>query len=160
MLGINRKAQPLKRLQQAYQAFLARPPVIPSTSSSTLVNPSNSSATGGPGGRRVLTSRTPSGSSASTTTHHQQQSHTSYSSTRPPNASRIDVFSDASADAASAQQSLPWEDIGTRDGVRKENEREATGWKGEMLKQDKRAMARVAPRTPKLEVFNDVSVRI
>ena len=42
-------------------------------------------------------------------------------------------------------------DLQTREAARKENEREAVGWRGETLPQGRG----LAPRTPKLEVFRD-----
>lgn len=74
---------------------------------------------------------------------------------RGTNGSKLEIFSDASGAAADPEASQ-WEDFGTRDGRRKENHLDATPWKGETLPQSA-ARHRVAPRTPKLEVFKDTS---
>lgn len=71
------------------------------------------------------------------------------SSSRAPNAAKMEIFSDADGkteDVAAAE----WADFGTREGRRKENVVEATPWKGETLPQK-----RIAPRTPKMEIFKD-----
>lgn len=80
---------------------------------------------------------------------------TSQRISRGTNGSKLEIFSDASG-AAADPEATAWEDFGTRDGRRKENTIDATPWKGETLPQSA-ARHRVAPRTPKLEVFKDTS---
>jgi checkpoint serine/threonine-protein kinase len=62
------------------------------------------------------------------------------------------VFADGDEPAEAAEGGV-WADFGTRDSRRKENVVEATPWKGEVMPQS--ASKRMAPRTPKLEVFKD-----
>lgn len=76
------------------------------------------------------------------------------------NGARLDIFVDGPVPGAAAttmtdDQPGAWEELGTREGNRKENTVEAVGWKGETLPQSKTAAARIAPRTPKMEVFKD-----
>ena len=61
----------------------------------------------------------------------------------------MEIFSDTGG-AAHDEPAGEWAEFGTRDSRRKENVVEATAWKGETLPQK-----RVAPRTPKMEVFKD-----
>lgn len=149
-LGIARKAAPLERLKGRHQAFLARimaPPsgVVPDDDPQPPPRPSSSRSVLGQVGGGGL-------STVSGATPLQQQPQRI---SRGTNGSKLEIFSDASGAAADPEASQ-WEDFGTRDGRRKENTIEATPWKGETLPQSA-ARHRVAPRTPKLEVFKDTS---
>lgn len=152
-IGIARKAQPLKRLQTNYQAFQARPPVAVAAereadAAQTHVTP------GGANGRKVLGTRSavPQAGGSSSTTRTPGAS-----GATPRNGARLDIFVDGPVPGATAedQAGTTWEELGTREGNRKENTVEAVGWKGETLPQSKTAAARIAPRTPKMEVFKD-----
>lgn len=159
-LGIHRRAQPLKRLQAAYVSFQSRPAVIVAPPSTTSLG--GVSSLSAHGGRKVLGVRSSGGLSTSGGLG-QGQGQTSYTTSngKPANQSRLDVFSDEQQQQTQNGQggglngNQHWEDLGTISGNRKENERETTGWKGEKLLMDKRVVMRVAPRTPKLEVFRD-----
>lgn len=139
-LGIARRAAPLERLKNRHAAFLTR---IMAPSSADIPEddptppPSNRRAVLGAVGGLAPTStqQTPAGSRS-----------------RGPNGSKIEVFSDAAG--RSDPDHTPWEDFGTRDGRRKENTIDAVPWKGETLPQSA-SRHRVAPRTPKIEVFKD-----
>ena len=143
-LGIARKAAPIERLKSRYEAFLARLMVhssneIPDDDPSAV--PARSSA------RSVLGQVGGPASSSSISGATQLAPSTRLS--KAANGSKMEIFSDATGhgdDGPAAE----WSDFGTRDGRRKENTIEATAWKGETLPQK-----RVAPRTPKLEVFKD-----
>jgi hypothetical protein len=69
------------------------------------------------------------------------------------NGAKLDVFSDqARTTSGLDQREGEWQDMGTREGNRKENFMEAMPWKGEVMKQDK---SKVTPRAPKISVFSD-----
>ncbi len=74
------------------------------------------------------------------------------------NGSKMAIFAD-NGGAGEAAEASEWADFGTRDGRRKENMVEATPWKGETMPQSA-AKLRVAPRTPKIEVFKEVVSRL
>ncbi|KAL1407356.1 protein kinase [Vanrija albida] len=144
-LGLARKAAPVERLKNRHQAFLTRimaPPsgAIPDDDPAPAA-PTPARAVLGQVGRGGL-----GGGSVSGATPGSSSSRIS----KGTNGSKIAIFSDESG-AAEAPEPTPWDDFGTRDGRRKENVVEATPWKGETLPQK----GRVAPRTPKLEVFKD-----
>lgn len=136
-LGLARKAKPVERLQQRYKAFQVRmltpAPFIPEPSTAT-----------------GSTSRTPARNALGTIST--TAAGLSLSSTTPKanNGKRggLAIFVDGEEDS-----DKKWEaDLGTRDAVRKENEREAVSFKSaEVLPQGRG----IAPRTPKLEVFRD-----
>jgi hypothetical protein len=65
----------------------------------------------------------------------------------------MSIFVDgAEGSDATEEDERKWHgQLGTRDEIRKENERESTVWKGETLPQGRG----IAPRTPKLEIFKD-----
>jgi checkpoint serine/threonine-protein kinase len=69
------------------------------------------------------------------------------------NGSKMEIFAD---DGRGGEDDAPgeWAEFGTRDGRRKENTVEAGTWKGETLPQSA-ARLRVAPRTPRIEVFKE-----
>lgn len=139
-LAIARRAKPLERLKQRYKAFQVRmmtssslpmlpPAAVPAPSAS--VGSSARTALGGLGGSGAL----PSG-------------------VRPANGKKnsLAIFVEGGAAAADDDAGGAFNgDLQTRDVARKENEREAVGWKGETLPQGRA----LAPRTPKLEVFRD-----
>lgn len=143
-MGIHRKAQPLKRLQTSYQTFQNRaadPSGVITTATPSSVAPSSAQ-------RRVLGDR----SSAARGLSAQQSSHTGL----PDNGARLDVFTDGSDTRRRLdEKDGEWADFGTREQNRRENVKEASTWKGEVLPQSAKAVARIAPRTPKMEVFRD-----
>lgn len=142
-LGIARKAKPLERLKLRYNAFNIRmatplppnlfPPPPPALDPST---------------RTRSTLGTLAGSSSS--------SLGSSSSSRPNGSSRkggMAIFVDGGEGSEAVEEDeRRWHgQLGTRDEIRKENERESTAWRGETLPQGRG----IAPRTPKLEIFKD-----
>lgn len=149
-LGIARRAKPLDRLQHRYKSFQVRimqtpaaflpPETAPAPSSSA---PSSSSSRS----RSTLgTLSAPSGSSSGSI------GTSSASSTRANNGKKMAIFVDSAVSGGAEDGTSSWEgELGTRDTVRKENERDAVAWQGEILPQGRP----VAPRTPKLEVFRD-----
>lgn len=132
-LAIARRAKPLERLKQRYKAFQVR--MMTSTSLPTTLPPSTSIAA-------PSTSRTTLGSLAGTGALP--------STVRPANGKKnaLTIFVEGKDEDESAEFQG---DLQTRGVARKENERDAVGWKGETLPQGKA----LAPRTPKLEVFRD-----
>ena len=140
-IGVNRKAQPLKRLQTSYQGFKNRAAGIEEEVSERSNPPS----------RTALASRLPGGQSAPSTGS-QQSSGPKTLLGQPLNGAKLDVFSDAGTRGGLDQREGEWEDMGTREGNRKENFMEAMPWKGEVMKQDK---TKVTPRAPKMSVFSD-----
>jgi len=143
-LGINRKAQPLKRLQTSYQSHKNRAAGIEEEQASqqTAERPAQVA-------RVALATR--SGSQS-------QPSSSSVPKTllgQPLNGAKLDVFSDQ-ARAGLDQREGEWQDMGTREGNRKENFLEAMPWKGEVMKQDK---SKMTPRAPKMSVFSDTVSR-
>lgn len=78
-------------------------------------------------------------------------------SSQPGNGARLDVFSEESEEPRRGldEKDGEWADFGTREQNRRENVKEASTWKGEVLPQSAKAVARIAPRTPKMEVFRD-----
>ncbi|OCF44535.1 BUB protein kinase [Kwoniella heveanensis CBS 569] len=149
-LGIARKASPIDRLKTRHKQFLERimaPPsgVVPDD------EPSASSSSSRGLGRSVLGHV----SHASTSVAGATQLAPSMRVASKGNGSKMEIFSD---DTGRPEDAAPgeWADFGTRDGRRKENTVEAGPWKGETLPQSA-SRPRVAPRTPKVEVFKDVS---
>ncbi|KAJ9104483.1 hypothetical protein QFC21_001979 [Naganishia friedmannii] len=142
-IGINRKAQPLRRLQASYQAFQARE----SDPAGVVVTATPSGAAPQSAQRRVLGDRSGRGLGPQVTS----------SSSLPDNGARLDVFSEEASNPAGTldEKDGEWADFGTRDQNRRENVKEASTWKGEVLPQSAKAKARIAPRTPKIEVFKD-----
>lgn len=144
-MGIHRKAQPLKRLQTSYQTFQTRAVeasgVITTATPSTVAPPSAQ--------RRVLGDR-------SSTARGLASQQGSRDAGLPDNGARLDVFTDESdARRRLDEKDGEWADFGTREHNRRENVKEASTWKGEVLPQSAKAVARIAPRTPKMEVFRD-----
>lgn len=70
------------------------------------------------------------------------------------NGVKLVIYSDDQAGPSGTTEPSDWAELGTRDERRKENTVEAGPWKGETLPQSA-ARSRVAPRTPKVEVFLD-----
>ena len=150
-LGLARKAAPLERLKTRHHAFLERIMVAPGQPI--------------PHDEPVLDStRTPArsvlGSVASlhTSVSGATQLAPSNRVSQGANGAKLEVFTDTTG---REDDPVPgeWADLGTRDGRRKENATgEAGPWKGEILLQSA-TRGRVAPRTPKVEVFKD-SVRL
>ncbi|WWC91964.1 uncharacterized protein L201_006917 [Kwoniella dendrophila CBS 6074] len=152
-IGIARKAAPLERLKNRHKQFLERimaPPsgVVPDDEPSSSSNPSSSRTPG-----RSILGQVASSSSSSVAGVTQLAP--SLRSTSKGNGSRLEIFSDENG---KAEDSAPgeWADFGTRDARRKENTVESTPWKGETLPQSA-SRPRTAPRTPKVEVFKDLS---
>ncbi|WVF67371.1 hypothetical protein IAT40_002126 [Kwoniella sp. CBS 6097] len=149
-LGIARKASPIDRLKTRHKQFLERimaPPsgAVPDDEISTA----SSSSRGA--GRSVLGQV----SHASTSVAGATQLAPSMRVASKGNGAKMEIFSD---ETGRPEDSAPgeWADFGTRDGRRKENTVEAGPWKGETLPQST-SRPRVAPRTPKVEVFKDVT---
>lgn len=149
-LGIARKAAPLERLKRLYKEFLARHVIGPDgTLPEDEPLPSRTpgrSILGGLGS--AITSTTTIAISGAV-----QSTQAPKTATRNANGSKMEIFSDDKGQAEDSAAS-EWIDFGTRDGRRKENVVEAGPWKGEVLPQSA-ARGRVAPRTPKFEVFKD-----
>lgn len=143
-MGIHRKAQPLKRLQTSYQAFQSRS----SDPSGVIVTATPSAPPSAQ--RRVLSDR-------SSTARGSTSLQAMRDSSQPGNGARLDVFSEESEEPRRGldEKDGEWADFGTREQNRRENVKEASTWKGEVLPQSAKAVARIAPRTPKMEVFRD-----
>lgn len=142
-LGINRRAAPVERLRSRHHAFLAR---IMAPPGGEIPEDDLISSSSRPSSRSILgqVASTPSSSLSGAT-----QLAPSTRVSRPNNGSKMEIFADTGGDAQH-DPAGEWADFGTRDGRRKENVIEATPWKGETLPQK-----RIAPRTPKMEVFKD-----
>lgn len=140
-LGIARRAAPMERLRNRHQAFLQRIMAPPSgevpDDDPPLVAPKQRSVLGQVVGGMSTPAVTPGSSRP-----------------RANNGSKMEIFSDEGA--REDPENTPWEEFGTRDGRRKENTIEAGPWKGETLPQSA-ARNRIAPRTPKIEVFKDTN---
>lgn len=140
-LGIARKAGPVERLKKRHQEFLQRIMAPPSgevpDDDPPLAPPKQRSVLGQVVGGMSTPAVTPGGSRP-----------------RANNGSKMEIFSDEGA--REDPENTPWDDFGTRDGRRKENTIEAGPWKGETLPQSA-ARNRIAPRTPKIEVFKDTN---
>ncbi|CAK9780273.1 hypothetical protein CC85DRAFT_201541 [Cutaneotrichosporon oleaginosum] len=137
-LGIARRAAPLERLKNRHAAFLTRI-MAPSSEDIPEDDPTpptqpRRAALGAIGGPPPSVQQTPAGRSRAT------------------NGSKMEIFADTAG--RSDPEHTPWEDFGTHEGRRKENTIEAAPWRGETLPQSA-ARHRVAPRTPKIEVFKD-----
>jgi checkpoint serine/threonine-protein kinase len=139
-LGINRNAAPLERLQTRHKAFLQR-----TLAAGAAAFPEDED----------LPVRTPARSilgtvSTSAPVRSAQQAPRSVKN----NGAKLAIFSDDQAGPSGTSDPSEWADIGTRDDRRKENTVEPVPWKGETLPQSA-ARSKVAPRTPKVEVFKD-----
>lgn len=170
LLGINRQASPIERLQARYQEFqkrmmLATP--LESTSPPEQPAPASTTATQ----RRVLgesTSTSRSGRSASTTAsaHPQEDVFGSVSGQPPrprPN-TRMQVFVDPSG--VSAEEALaagdtavtPWNELGSRKERIKENVPKVSKLNGTTLRQpgrQQRVVSAPAASTSRIAVFRD-----
>lgn len=149
-LGLARKAAPVERLKTRHHAFLERIMVSPGQPIPDDEPSPNSTRTPA---RSILGSVASLHTSISGATQLAPSSRLSQST----NGAKLEVFVDTTG---RGEDSAPgeWADLGTRDGRRKENATgEAGPWKGETLLQSA-TRSRVAPRTPKVEVFKD-SVR-
>jgi checkpoint serine/threonine-protein kinase len=141
----------VERIKTRHQAFLAR---ILASSTSVIPDdePAPSTSRSASQSRSALSAL---GSSTSTPAPASlsgavQAAHTVKSTSKSnPNGAKMAILTDENG---GGEDSAPgeWADFGTRDARRKENTVEATPWKGEVLPQK-----RVAPRTPKVEVFMD-----
>jgi checkpoint serine/threonine-protein kinase len=135
--------EPLARLKKRYEAFQAR---------MLLPRPEQSSSDqSGSGGERPATVRPVlAGSSLFQPT-------SSASGPKKNNgATSFAVFTDADGTAASEKQESGWHEFGTKASRKKENEREATAWKGErMPMKGLNNDAAHPPQVEKLEVFHD-----
>jgi checkpoint serine/threonine-protein kinase len=136
VLGVSRRVEPLARLKKRYEAFQARM-LLPRPEP-----PSDQSQSGQRPARPVL-----AGSSLS-----QSSSGSGFNAPKRNNgAAGFAVFSDADG-AASEKQESNWDELGTRASRKKENEREATAWKGERMPMKG---LNGAPSSERLEVFHD-----
>ena len=147
-LGINRKAQPLKRLQTSHQGHKNRAAGIEDDVPPQAQNQ----------GRVALAARLPHGQLAPASLQAGQSMPSTAGRSvlgQSANGAKLDVFSDSQGAAPTDgldQHNGEWADVGTRQGNKKENFIEAMPWKGEVLKQQK---ASVTPRIPKMSVFSD-----
>ncbi|WVQ78936.1 hypothetical protein IAT38_001028 [Cryptococcus sp. DSM 104549] len=151
-IGIARKASPLERLKLRHKAFLERimaPPsgVVPDDDPLPPSSSSSSAPSRTP--RPILGQVSNPLHSLSGAT---QLAPSLRQASGPGNGARMEVFVDTEqrGDVPAGE----WAEFGSRDGRRKENTVEAVPWKGETLPQSA-ARVRVAPRTPKPEVFQD-----
>ncbi|ODO01472.1 hypothetical protein I350_06292 [Cryptococcus amylolentus CBS 6273] len=147
-IGIARKANPVERLKTRHKQFLERimaPPsgVVPDD------DPVPASSARTPS--RAVLGQVRSGPSSSVAGATQLAPSMRTSSVN--NGRKMEIFADAEGnkDETSAPE---WADFGTRDERRKENTAEAGPWQGETLPQSANR-GRVAPRTPKVAVFQD-----
>lgn len=152
-IGIARNAQPLSRLKSRHAAFLQR---ILVTSSAAIPDdeplPPAAGAHRTPA-RSILGQVSTAPMSVSGATQLAPANRLS----KATNGMKMEVFSDDAGRKVEDGVPGEWADFGTRDGRRKENVVEATSWKGETMP----VAGKVAPRTPKVEVFRDtVSVSI
>ncbi|ORY31588.1 hypothetical protein BCR39DRAFT_558055 [Naematelia encephala] len=145
-LGIARRATPIERLKSRHQAFLARIMLPPggSVPEDDPVPPPTAARTPG---RAVL------GTVASGTIAGTSQLAPAQRLSQAPNGAKMEVFTDENG-VPEEGNDAEWAEFGTRDGRRKENTVDAGPWKGETMPQSA-ARLRVAPRTPKVEVFKD-----
>jgi checkpoint serine/threonine-protein kinase len=143
-LGIARKAKPLERLKLRYNAFNIRmaTPLPPNLFAPSVPDPDPSSRTRSTLGTLAGSSAPSLGSSSSSRPN---------GSSRKPGGMAIFVDGVEGGEAAEEDERRWHGQLGTRDEVRKENERESTVWKGETLPQGRG----IAPRTPKLQIFKD-----
>ncbi|KAK8853458.1 hypothetical protein IAR55_004165 [Kwoniella newhampshirensis] len=149
-IGIARKASPVDRLKTRHKQFLERIMAPPSG-----VVPEDDSVVAAPArtpGRSILGHV----ATASTSVTGATQLAPSLRTSSKNNGSKMEIFADDGAKGAEDPAPGEWAEFGTRDGRRKENTVEAGPWKGETLPQST-ARGRVTPRTPKVEVFKDVS---
>nr|KIR49111.1 BUB protein kinase [Cryptococcus bacillisporus CA1280] len=146
-LGIARKASPPDRLKNRHKQFLERIMVLPS---GVVPDDDPAPAPARTPSRSVLgqVRATPSLSVAGAT-----QLAPSLRSTSVNNGRKMAIFADEEGKAEDTPAS-EWPEFGSRDERKKENTVEAGPWKGETLPQSA-ARGRVAPRTPKVEVFQD-----
>ncbi|OXG21450.1 checkpoint serine/threonine-protein kinase [Cryptococcus neoformans Ze90-1] len=146
-LGIARKASPLDRLKNRHKQFLER---IMAPPSGVIPDDDPASAPARTPSRSVLGQvRTAPSSSVSGAT----QLAPSLRSTSVNNGRKMEIFADEEGKADDTPAS-EWPEFGSRDERKKENTVEAGPWKGETLPQSA-VRGRVAPRTPKVEVFQD-----
>lgn len=151
-LGIARKASPLDRLKNRHKQFLERIMVLPS---GVVPDDDPTPAPARTPSRSVLgqVRATPSFSVAGAT-----QLAPSLRSTSVNNGRKMAIFADEEGKAEDTPAS-EWPEFGSRDERKKENTVEAGPWKGETLPQSA-ARGRMTPRTPKVEVFQDVSASL
>ncbi|KAJ2465983.1 protein kinase, partial [Coemansia sp. RSA 2337] len=151
-LGVARKAQPLARLERRYVEFQRR--VMANTMRETQQQ--QQQPVEDVSGQRTMlgAKRTASSvrSAPANTLPSSQRGLPSEISVRATN-SRIAVFTDPDGSIASASaQPTPWLDVGSDEGRRKENLREAATWRGQTLEQN-----RVPVAAEKFTVFSDDS---
>ncbi|KAJ2491384.1 protein kinase [Coemansia sp. RSA 2050] len=149
-LGVARKAQPLARLERRYEEFQKRvvartmrqgdlPPAVEENSQRTMLGTKRNAGSV----RSVAANTLPS----------TQRGVSSEVCARGN--SRISVFSDPDGSLATTSAAgTPWADVGSDEGRRKENLRDATAWRGQILEQ--RRVASAAPEE-KFTVFSDDS---
>ncbi|KAJ2877793.1 protein kinase [Coemansia aciculifera] len=150
-LGVARKAQPLARLERRYVEFQRR--VMANTMRETEKPPTEEVQVDNPQ-RTMLGAKRTAGSVRSAAANTLPSSHRGLPSDSGgirPN-SRIAVFTDpdGSAAASASNQATPWLDVGSDEGRRKENMREAGSWRGQTLEQH-----RVPAVAEKFTVFSD-----
>ncbi|WVR09655.1 hypothetical protein IAU60_006729 [Kwoniella sp. DSM 27419] len=149
-IGIARKASPLDRLKIRHKGFLER--IMAPPSGEVPDDEANSVPARTPG-RSVLGQVT---HPASTSVAGATQLAPSMRIASKGNGQKMEIFADTTG--ARGEDAAPgeWADFGTRDARRKENTVEAGQWRGETLPQSA-SRSRTAPRTPKPEVFKDIT---
>ncbi|WVQ75553.1 hypothetical protein IAR50_005180 [Cryptococcus sp. DSM 104548] len=147
-IGIARKANPVERLKTRHKQFLER---IMAPPSGVVPDDDPVSAPPARTPSRAVLGQVRSGPSSSVAGATQLAP--SMRSSSVNNGRKMEIFADAEGtkDDTSAPE---WADFGTRNERRKENTAEAGPWQGETLPQSA-SRGRVAPRTPKLAVFQD-----
>ncbi|GAA6059120.1 hypothetical protein JCM10212_003867 [Sporobolomyces blumeae] len=138
-LGINRKATPLDRLKRSHLDFQARMLVAPPLPSPPRAATSTSEST-----RPILSSSRPLGPPS-----------TGGTGVGPKgNGSMFAVFRDEAANESSGK-SAEWDDFGTVQSRKRENEVEKKEWSGETIPQKNAVAAPTSGGLFKLEVYRD-----
>lgn len=140
-MGICRLAAPLDRLKKRYNDFTARMLVAPPLPSPPRPSPSTSTATSSSSSARSVLAgagMAPSGSGSGTKENN--------------GGSAFAIFRDGAGSTGQHAAGAEWEDLGTVKSRKRENETEATPWKGETMPMVASASK---PGAFKLEVFRD-----
>lgn len=143
-LGINRFAMPLDRLKRRYKDFQERMLHAPAASSPPAAGSSTATSSSAPVIRPAMSGAgiAPSGTGTA-------------APGKENGSSLFSVFRDSGAKSAGEHASdAQWHDLGTVKSRKRENDIEATEWKGETLHMSGGTSAS-KPNTFKLEVFRD-----
>ncbi|KAI0036111.1 Mad3/BUB1 homology region 1-domain-containing protein [Vararia minispora EC-137] len=147
LLGINRNAEPLERLQVKHREFQKR--MMIAVASRTVLGESST--------KTSRSSRTTPTSSAASATI---PAPSSSESSRPGPNSRLQIFVDPTGDGAQAadeNSATPWEELGSRKARVKENVPSVSKMKGTTLKQPGKHLRSVSTSSSgsKIAVFRD-----